>query len=137
MKKHFPYKITPEIDKQIKIVADNLPAIQLLNSKGEPIYEPRSRQVGWEDLSNEDKKRFPKKEYWPRRKGENFDRPKLYLIRWSVPRLENHYTNLYWIYREKGDAGVSEYVDKVNAITVASKKAAETIGNSQEEHGVV
>jgi hypothetical protein len=125
--KQYRYKVSPDIDKRIRLIAASLPEITKTDKSGKPLAAARQKPVTWEDLPAEQKLKHPEKEYHPRRRGENFQRPVMYSMNWSVPVLRNHYNELYFAYRESGEQGVENYVAEVCKITLASQKAAETI----------
>src|SRR5438552_1235207 len=120
----FPYKVTPPIDKQIIEVSKHLPPIQKLDVSGKPILKPVSVPVLWKDLTEEEKKQFPKPQYYGG-KFSHVERPFRRTTHETV--FEDHYLKLYWKYREFGEQGVTDYVREINDISIASQKAAENI----------
>lgn len=124
-KQYLKFKVTPEIDKQIKVIAENLPPIQSLNAKGEKLVTKHSKAIGYDEALAAGYENLPKKQYY--KEGKLKGQPVPLIILWEEPRYDNHYLIMYWKYREFGDAGVAEYVHKVNRITEASKKAAESV----------
>lgn len=143
MKKRF--NITAALNKEIKETAAALPMITALNPKGQPMLDFTDEMISWEDLSTEDKKQYPEKQFeeiFRRNKsGQKIPTGKYrelkYWQRVSRPRYVNHYIKIISAYQDNGMAGVYEYVEKINevtkqsvadAIAAAASKPTETNG---------
>ncbi len=129
-KPYLRYQVTPEIDSQIKTIAEHLPPIQELNPKGEPLVTTHSKYVSRDEAIALGYTDLPPIEFFTEGKLKGQVKP--VNICWGVPRYRNHYLNMFWKYREFGDDGVAKYVDEVNKITEDSKAAAETIRDKNE-----
>lgn len=136
MKKNYKFDLTPQIDKQIKEIVRHLPVINRINADGKVITVDRPTCVGFDDLSEEDKKalKINEREYWEDKpwKVDDWRREKRYVKHDFQPVEENHYINLVFAYREFGEQGVENYVGKVNEITRRSEALAQKIKDKQQ-----
>jgi len=113
-------KITPEREKEIRIIATALPKLQAYSNAGQAVFHRRKKEYSWDEMTTEQKDQFPNDRFNPR-KG------KAYVFYISVPAIVDHYANLCDIYRNKGEAGVETYVEEINEISNKAIAAAKSI----------
>ena len=125
MKKKYSYNLTPEYQKQLNELAQELPEIQRVNSNtGELCFISKLVMVPWSKLSDAEKDFFSAPVY----------KKMLHKQIQKVPVLFNHADELYKAFRTHGELGVQKYIDKINEITKASNRAAQRVTRKKVYH---
>lgn len=104
------HKITHDIEKLIQATCKDFPEMQYYH-EGKPRYRIITVTKQWEECTPAEQKQLGGvKQFHPRKKGQNFDVPKLCIFKKSEAICVNHVVELRKLYQQKGQPAFDEYI---------------------------